>query len=113
MTARVDIAAAATASGVVNVTPFSRQNPNPGEGSVRLDRRFPDESGFGWMDAWQVIIFLPQDLQAAEAWMDLNLTTVMEAVAAAMYVTEATPGQITLDTGSVPGVIIAGTTAHN
>lgn len=113
MTTREAIAAAATITDVTDVSPTARQNPTPGQGSVRLDRRLRDGSGFGWLDVWQVIIFLPQTIPAAETWLEAHLTDVMDALGSELYVTAATPSTIVLDTGTVPGVIIEGSREHN
>lgn len=108
MTARAEIATAATITDLTTVTEFYRQNLQPGQGFVKLGRKARDDSGFGFMDTWQVWIALPQDLAAAEKWLDDHLPTLIAAVAPAMVVTTATPSTLVFDTNSVPGVVIEG-----
>lgn len=112
MSMRDTLAAAATITDVTDVSPTYRQNPAPGQGSVRLDRRFRDASGHGWMDAWQVVVFLPQNQAAAETWLDAHLTDLMDAVETVAHVTDATPARIQLDAGTVPGVIVEAIAPH-
>lgn len=112
MTAREEIADAASVPGLTNVTPFYRQTTKPGEGSVRLDRLNRDTSGLGFMATWQVVIFLPQDLATAEAWLDDNTQTLIDAVSDALVVTSATPSQIAIDTGTVPALVLEGVRAQ-
>ena len=109
---RTELAAAATVAGVTNVTTHLRQVTKAGEGCIRLDRIDRSDNRFGYMATWQVLIFLPQDVAAAEKWMDDNLTTLVDAVSEALIVTSAAPMQVPLDAGTVPALVIEGARAH-
>lgn len=109
---RTAIATAATVDGVTQVQPRYTQSTNPGHGSVRLDDRIRDGAGIGFVDVWQVVIFLPQAIAAAEEWLDDNLDTVLDAVSSELTVLSATPASVALASGTAPGVIISGVRAH-
>lgn len=113
MSVRDDIATAATIADLTNVSPYYRQSSRPGDGSVRLDAVSRDDSGFGRIATWQVIVFLPQDQAAAEKWMDDHLTQLLDAIATELIVTSATPAQIPLDTGMTSALVIEGAREHN
>lgn len=108
MSIREDIATAATVDGVTEVTPYYRQGAKPGQGMVRLDRVARDASGLGRIATWQVIVFLPQAIATAEAWLDENTTTLLDAIGAELVVLSATPSQVSLDTGTAPALVIEG-----
>lgn len=109
---RTAIAAAATVDGVTDVSARYRQSTQVGHGSVRLEDCIRDDSGFGFVDVWQVVIFLPQSIEAAEAWLDEHLDAVMDAVSSELTVLSATPATVALAQGTAPGVIISGVRAH-
>lgn len=111
MTAREDIAAAVTGTGLVNVTPYYRQSLKPGDGFVRWagatqDTRFASAQ----VSAFEVWVALPQDLKAAEQWIDANLPALMTALAGELVVTGATPNELVVGNGpGIPGIVLAGT----
>jgi hypothetical protein len=109
---RAAIATAASTVEGVNCTPYFRQSTKPGDGMVRFDRRVRDSSGFGWIVTWQVVVFLSQDLATAEKWMDAHVPGITEAVEEELVITQVTPEQLALDTGTVPVVVISGTRAE-
>lgn len=99
--------AANTITGV-NVAPYFRQSTKTGDGMVRLDRMTRASNGFGFVNSWQVIVCLPQDLAAAEKYLEQNVSALVEALGEVMVVASVTPQQLALDTGLVPCVFIEG-----
>lgn len=107
MTVRETLAAAASTVDGITVTPYFRQTTAAGQGLVRLDHTdYPNS--LGGLDTWQVCIFLPSDSAAAEKFLEAKKPALRDALAAAMIVRRITPGQLALDTGTVPVVIIEG-----
>jgi hypothetical protein len=104
---REAIAAAASVAGA-NVTPHRRQTLQPHQGFVVWTNRAQPANRLGWMDTWQVWIALPQDVAAAEKWMDEHLPTVLASLDAELIVTRAFPAKLSLDTGESSGVVIEG-----
>jgi hypothetical protein len=98
---------ASTVEGV-NVAAYFRQTTKPGDGMVRLDRMFPDSSGVGFMNTWQVVVMLPQDLASAERFLESIIPGLLAALDPVLALTSVTPGQLSLDTGLVPCVFIEG-----
>lgn len=108
MTSRADIAAAMTATGVVNVTGAYRQTLKPGEGMVRWAGTSQASNRFGWVTTWQVWIALPQDVAAAEVWVDANMAALVDAANNEMTVTQVSPQQLALGDTLTNGLIIEG-----
>ena len=108
MSARADIAAAASLPGVSKVSEYYRQSLKPGDGFVRLAQRERDSSGFGWMDKWEVWLSIPADFVAAEKWLDQNLDALTDALNSVVVVTTVTPSELVLGSSTVNGVIFAG-----
>lgn len=110
MTAREDLATAAeTVAGVTSCTAYGRQTLRPGDGYVRFARREPDPSGLGFTDVWQVWITLPQDLNAAEKWLEDHLDALGAALAQEMTVTAITPAELVMPSGPpTNGVVVEG-----
>lgn len=100
--------AASTVTGI-DVAPYFRQTTKPGAGMVRHDRTtYPQGTNFGGLVVWQVVVMLPQDLAAAEKFMDEHVPQLVAAVSSEMRVTDVIPQQLALDTGAVPIVLIQG-----
>jgi hypothetical protein len=108
---RQEIADAANTIEGIKATPYFRQTTRPGDAYVRLDRWVRDDTGFGYMATWALCVLLPQDLTAAEEWLETNLETVVTAIEEVLIVTAATPSRLALDTGTIPVVMIEGTRA--
>lgn len=108
---REKIAAAASTVEGVRCSEYFRQTTKPGDALVRLDRLNRDETGFGYMAVWQVVVMLPQDLAAAEKWLDEHTDFLITAISEELVVTTVTPQQLALDTGLVPCVVIEGARA--
>jgi hypothetical protein len=108
---RTEIAAALDAVDGLSCTAKYRQVSRPGESVVRFDNVVRDVTGFGFIVTYQALVVLPQDLRAAEAWVDANLDTIVAALAPVLVVGEAAPVNLQLDTGVVPALQITGTRA--
>lgn len=103
--------AASTVSGV-NVSPYFRQTTKTGEGFVRLDRTIRDESGFGFMDNWNVVIVLSSSISTAEKWIEDNCDALIEAISEEMVITQMLPQQLVIDNGTtLPVLFIEGARA--
>lgn len=110
MSAVVRAALAAAASSVegINVSAYFRQTTKVGDGMVRFDQSNRSDNGFGFMDTWQVLVILPQDLAAAEKYIETKVPALVTAIEEQLIVTSVTPQQLALDTGLVPCVFIEG-----
>lgn len=111
MSSRDDIAAAMTATGLVNVTSRYRQSLKPGDGCVRFAGMAQASNRFGWVTTWQVWVALPQDVAAAEEWLDANMAVLVAAFDTEVIVTAVTPAELLLGHNAVNGVIFEGTRA--
>lgn len=108
--AREAIAEAASTVDGIKVTPYFRQTVKAGQGMVRLDRRVRDDSGLAYFnDVWQVLVVLPQDIAAAEKYLEQKLDLLLDALGEQLAVASATPQQIQTDSTTIPCVVIEGT----
>lgn len=112
MSARADIAAAASTVTGVNVAPYYRQTTKVGDGWVGLQRLDRDDSGFGFMESWAVMVVLSQDIKAAEEWIEAHADALADALAAELIVTALIPERLVLDTGTIPGLTVEGVRAR-
>lgn len=105
---RQALAAAANTVDGVKVTPYYRQVTETGQGMVRFDRTdYPNP--LGGLTTWWVVVVLPQDLEAAERWLDENGSALRGAVAEELMVRSMYPQQLALTDGSaVLAVVIEG-----
>ena len=114
----MQLAAAASAVAVVGNHPkitvdkWPRQITATGKGFVQLVRQQRDDSELGYMDVWAVIVACPQDLTAAEKWIEDHRDQLVAALEAHMVVTTVEPIQLVLDEGSVNALSIEGARAH-
>lgn len=107
--ARAAISDAASTVTGVNCKPYYRQSLKSGDAFVRLARRAPDPSGLGDTVVWQVWLALPQDVLAAEKWLDERVGDLYAALRGEMTITSITPAELVLGgTNSVNGVIVEG-----
>lgn len=109
MTTRTDIAAAASLVAGVNVSAYYRQSLKSGDGFVKLASRARGDNGFGWVDTWEVWLAVPQDVVAAEKWIEANLQDLIDELDDELVVTNAAPAELVLPGGAINGLIIAGT----
>ena len=109
--ARTAIAAAASTVDGVKCTPYYRQSLKPGDACVRLQVRTKASNGFGYVDTWQVWLALPQDVAAAEKWLDDHGADVLAALNPEFIggIQTVTPAELVLGSGaSTNGVIYQG-----
>lgn len=112
MSAREELAAAASSVEGVNVSAKWRQTTTPGEGWIRWVRRLPDESGFSRVDEWEICLVMPQPAAAQESLVDTVVDQVIDALEAARVWTwdQVYTETMTYDAGGalVPFLIFAG-----
>lgn len=108
MSFRDDLATAISTVDGVTCTPHRRQTTNPGEAMVRFDRSNRSDNGIGYMNAWQVCVILPQNVAAADQWVDEHRDALIEAAEAHLIVTSLVVGQLPVDTSLVPCVVLEG-----
>jgi hypothetical protein len=90
VTTRDEIAAAASTVDGVDVSPLYRAVSGVGQGYVEwLRTEYPNT--LGGEDYWGVVIVLPQDLAAAQAWIADHKRDLWDALGYAMVVTQARP----------------------
>jgi hypothetical protein len=111
MSTRDALAEAASLPNVTNVAVYYRSSLKPGDGFIRMAQRSRDDSGFGFMQTWEVWLALPASPVDAEKWLDAHLGVLLDALNTVMVVTTATPSELVLGASSVNGVIISGAIA--
>lgn len=106
-TTRQELADAASLVDGITCSPYFRQTTKPGDAMVRLDHTdYPNV--YGGLVTWQIVVMLPQDYAAAEKFMEAAVPALVAALGPHMIVRRTTPGQLALDTGTVPVVFIEG-----
>lgn len=108
MSARTEIATVISTVTGVHCTPYHRQTTTPGEAMVRLDRRNRAENRFGYLNTWQVVVILPQNLAQAEEWIESNGDDLIEAAETVLTVLSLVPSQLPVGTTLVPCVVLEG-----
>lgn len=103
---RQDLADAANTVQGVSVSPYYRQTTKPGSGFVRLDVMNRDDSGFGFINTWQVCILLSQEMKTAEVFIDAHAEELVNALAGEGAVISAQPVSLVVDGASIPTLII-------
>lgn len=107
MTARDDIARAASAVDGISAHPYYVQATQAGTAYLQLDRiEYPNP--FGGVCFWNLVVLLPQDLASAEKYIELNVPLVVEAISQHMVVTSVRPQQLNTGAGVLPCVFISG-----
>lgn len=108
MNSRQAIAAAASTEDGIEVTPYYELVSAAGQGYVERTRtEFPNR--FGGEDYWGVIVCVPQELKAAQAWIDENQARIVRALGEAMVVTLAQPQLIPMqDNQSIRALVVEG-----
>jgi hypothetical protein len=91
-----------------NCSPWFRQTTKPGDAVVQWGGARRPDNGFGYINRWEVVVILPQDIAASEKYVAENLPSLLEAASTQMVITNVTPNQLALDTGVVPCVVIEG-----
>jgi hypothetical protein len=116
MSAALRAAFAAAANGVLGdkrCAPYYRTTTRPGDAWVSFARRDRDDTGFGYMDSWEIRVALSQDLATAEAWVDEHSDDLADAIATELVVTAVVMVTLVTDTGNTPGLIIEGVRPHD
>ena len=107
--ARNGIAEAANTVEGLNVTPYSRQSLIPGAGSVRMIQRARSDNNFGWVDTYQVLVTLSQDVKTAETWIDDHVAEVCAALDRELHITNVALIQLPTESNPVNAVVFEGT----
>lgn len=94
MTARDEIAAAASTVAGVECSPFYEFQTTPGQAFVQWVRtEYPNR--LGGEDYWAVIVTLPADPVAAQEWVEQHKGALVAALQGEMVVTQALPQLVT------------------
>ena len=97
MTARDEIAAAASTVDGVECAAFYQAATEPGAAWVeRTSTQYTQNlhPSYGAKAYWRVTVVMPDDVVAAEEWIEANQQTLVEAIHEAMTVQSATPQTI-------------------
>lgn len=105
-------AAANTVLGANRCAPYYRSSARPGDAWVSFARRDRDDTGLGFMAAWEIRVALHQSLEAAEVWVDDNADDLADAVAEHLIITAVVMVTLVTDSGNVPGLVIEGVRDH-
>lgn len=111
MSAREDIATAASSVPGCTVTPYYRQTMTPGQGCVRFAQAVPGSNGFGYVHTMQVWLALSQDIATAEQWTEDNLPALLDALKREWHTTSVTFIDSLPGANGVPALVIEGTRA--
>lgn len=104
---RTQLAEAANTVYEVNAQPYFVQTTKPGATLIRLNRvEYPNP--FGGVAFWDVVVVLPQDLAAAERYVEQVVPQVRDALLEVMFVDVITPQLMDFGAGSVPCAVITG-----
>jgi hypothetical protein len=98
--------------GAKRCAPYYRSSPRPGDAWVSFARRDRDDTGFGYMAAWEIRVSLHQSLEAAEKWVDQHSDDLADAVAQHLVITAVVMVTLVTDSGNVPGLVIEGVREH-
>ena len=112
-TARTAIAAAANeVLGPKRCAPFYRSSMRPRDAWVSFSRYDRDDTGLGFMAAYEVRVALPQDLGDAEEWVTDHSDALVEAIAEQLIITAVVMVTLVTDSGNVPGLVVEGVRPH-
>lgn len=108
MSTRDDLAQAASSVEGLTGHPYYVQGTDPGHTFVRLDRiAYPNP--FGGIAHYNVVMVLPQDLDAAERYVEHHLPLLVEALAPHLVITEAVMQRLNITgVGDLPCVFVNG-----
>lgn len=110
---RAAIATAANvALGPKRCAGYYRSSIRPGDAWVSFARYDRDDTGLGFMAAWEVRVALPQDLEAAERWVDDHADDLADAIAEHLIITAVVMVTLVTDGGNVPGLVVEGVRPH-
>ncbi len=105
---RQEIATALSSVDGITAHPYFVQATEPGTALVRLDRvEYPNP--FGGVAHWNIVVLLPQDLEAAEKYVEDKVPAIRVAIESLIFVTQVRPQRLDLPgVGVVPCVFITG-----
>lgn len=92
--------------------PYYRSSTRPGDAWVSFARRDRDDTGLGYMAAWEIRVALAQDLEAAEKWVDEHSDELADALADWLVIQAVVMVTLVTDTGNTPGLVIEGVRPH-
>lgn len=106
---RTLIAAAVSNLDGITCSKYYKQSAKAGTAMVRLAATRVDDTGFGWVETWQVLVVLPSDRAASEVWLDDMFEPLADALAEVLIVQSFTPTDVVFDSGAtIPAVVIEG-----
>lgn len=100
--------AADTVLGTDHCAPYYRQSAKPGDAWVTWPRMDRDDTGLGFMEAWEVRVVCTQNLADAEQWADENTAALVEALSQHLTITAAYMATLVMDAGTYPGLVVEG-----
>lgn len=112
MSVRSELADAANDVEGVNVKPYYRQSTKPGDGWVSLASYDRDDTGFSFMDTWEVRIILHSDLRTAEEWVEDHGDSLIGALSPHLIIMSLALVTFVADAGNIPGLLITGVRPH-
>lgn len=100
--------AARSVPGVRGAAPYYTQTTTPGHVFVRLDRiEYPNPFGGLWH--WNVVLVLPQDMAAAEKYLEQVTPDLVNALQEHLVIREVLPQRLSISgVGELPCVFING-----
>lgn len=104
--------AANTVLGPKRCAPYYRSSARPGDAWVSFARRDRDDTGLGYMAAWEIRVALHQSLEAAEKWVDAHADDLADAVGQHLIITAVVFVTLVTDQGNVPGLVVEGVRPH-
>jgi hypothetical protein len=97
---RKQLAEAASKVDGVTCLPYYVQSTEPGAAMVRLERiDYPNP--FGGVCHWSLVVVLPQDMEAAERYVEDKVPSIIAAIEHLIVVTQVQPQRLGLVDGSV------------
>jgi len=100
VTAREDIAEAASTVAEINCSPYYQLATKPGTAWVEWARvDYPNK--FGGEAYWTVFVVLPSDVKAAEKWIESHINALVAALNRELVVTTVRPEQILQNDGPI------------
>lgn len=108
MSARTDIADALSTIEGINCSLYYRNSTKNGDAHLRLATKTVDDTGLGFIDRWEIVIPINQNVAQTEQWIEEHAAEIIEALSPEMIITAITPREIAFESAVVNGVIIEG-----
>ena len=80
MSARADLAAAASTVAGIKVDPYYRQTTKVGDGWIDDGPITPDDAGFGWLMTWRIRVVTPQDNAGSQKYLEAKGQALVDAL---------------------------------